>query len=177
MNRERKQNDYDSLVKNYQKWKKNNSSDKRVTTSNTPIKLHLSSHRSSVNDVLTSARKNDSETYNDNNQQKMTHEVESRQSEADIYYQHENIADDDCNILEIDEMKPKKPTQKLEMENASEFNRESIIRKYMTPEPQSDILHQSNFRADIDLFNDDIGIYTKTKFHAPKQSKRKVGNK
>lgn len=46
-----------------------------------------------------------------------------------------------------------------------------LIRKYMTPEPQSTILHQDTFIPNYLDFNDDIALYTKSTLNQPKNTK------
>jgi hypothetical protein len=43
-----------------------------------------------------------------------------------------------------------------------------LIRKYMTPEPQTLILHQDTFTPNLLNLNDDIGVYTKSTLKQPK---------
>lgn len=139
--------EYETAVKEYRQWKKQNSSDRRITTSNTPVKLNLSSKRSSSILINSESKRSPREES----------EVLFSTDELQPEYKQSTNSYEDCNIKEGDDYKiPMKPVDKR-FTNVSpiivkQIHKAEILRKYMTPEPQSDILHQSNITIEDNYY-------------------------
>ena len=96
----------------------------------------------------------------------------NQEQESEYIEGSKTAALNNCDIGSSDmsspELTQKKVINQLDIMPSSALRVNSSMRKYMTPEPQSSILHHTNFNPECDKFDDDIGVYTKMTLAVPK---------
>lgn len=96
----------------------------------------------------------------------------NQEPEMELVEESKKVALNDCDIgssnMSSPELAHKKVINQMDIMPSSSLRVSSAMRKYMTPEPQSSILHHTTFNPEGDQFDDDIGVYTKMTLAVPK---------